>query len=79
MTYWSKKPKTRSGWRWPRPPHLPCGWGGLSDLLRQLGQGIDKPALAVKLLSQPLATAAQQGCQQVLVADAELGVFEAIL
>lgn len=63
----------------PHCTHLSCRWGGLPDLLGQLGQGIDKPALAVKLLPQPLAAAAQQGRQQVLVADAELGVFKAIL
>lgn len=44
------------------PTHLAGGWGGLSDLLGQFGQGVDKPALAVKLLPQSLATAAQQGC-----------------
>lgn len=61
------------------PIYLACRWGGLSDLLGQFSKGIDKPALAVKLLPQSLATAAQQGCQQVLVADAELRVLEAIL
>lgn len=52
--------------------HLPRRRGSLTDVLGQLGQGVDEPALAVELLAQPLATAAQQGCQQVLVADAEL-------
>lgn len=76
---WLQRPRTGMGQRQPRPAHLPCRRGSLPDLLGQFGQGINKPALAVKLLSQPLATATQQGGQQVLVADAELRVFEAVL
>ena len=77
--YWLHRTRTGMGQRQPRPAHLPCARGRLPDLLGQFGQGINKPALAVKLLSQPLATATQQGGQQVLVADAELRVFEAVL
>lgn len=59
--------------------HLACGWGGIPHLLGQPGQRADEQALPVKLLPQPLPAAAQQSCQQVLVADAELGVLEAVL
>lgn len=59
--------------------HLACGRGGVPHLLGQPGQRADEQALPVELLSQPLPTAAEQSCQQVLVADAELGVLEAVL
>lgn len=59
--------------------HLACRQGSIPHLLGQPGQGVDEQALPVKLLPQPLSAAAEQGCQQVLVADAELGVLEAIL
>lgn len=59
--------------------HLACGRGGIPYLLGQPGQRADEQALPVKLFPQPLPAAAEQSCQEVLVADAELGVLEAIL
>lgn len=59
--------------------HLSAGGRGVPDPVGHAGEDGDQPALAVELLAQTAAHAAQQRGQQVVVASAELAVLQVVL